>query len=248
MTGQYPRGRFPAVAIGSSSGALVHLCAAFGIPLLPTTFLIPVRQRGVDPDDPRAGMQAGLAGAARLLGANADLELHHMHDPNQDRLSLRRMTYFRVKRRTLGQAFTRFLAERLEPGGTIVVSDCRLRWPVTRIGDRHVFQFGAVGGMEPDEFHSGSRRVAEYLARYGSARRRWDPPEPDEEARRAWASRRSSAGTPWPAAPAVTAGCSASMLGATRATSPASRASTRSCAGSASGFPCRLPCRSRHST
>jgi hypothetical protein len=51
-----------------------------------------------------------------------------MHDPNQDRLSLRRMTYFRVKRRTLGRAFSRFLRDCLEPGGTILLSDCRLRW------------------------------------------------------------------------------------------------------------------------
>jgi hypothetical protein len=182
MTEQYPQRRYPAVAIGSSSGALAHLCAAIGMPFLPTTFLVPVRQREVDPDDARAAMEAGLAGAARLLAANPELDLHHMHDPNQDRLSLRRMTYFRVKRRTLGPAFTRFLRERLEPGGLIVISDCRLRWPVTRIGDRHVFQFGALGGMEPDEFHAGSPRVADYLARYGSSRRRWDPPPADEEA------------------------------------------------------------------
>jgi hypothetical protein len=105
-----------------------------------------------------------------------------MHDPNQDRLSLRRMTYFRVKRRTLGRAFSEFLRECLDPGGTILLSDCRLRWPVTRLGDRHVFQFGAVGGMDSEEFHSGSDRIADYLARYRSPYRRWDPPPPDDDA------------------------------------------------------------------
>jgi hypothetical protein len=182
MTGQYPRRRYPAVAVGSSSGALVHLCAALGIPFLPSTFLIPVRRRGVHPDDPRAGMEAARAGAGRLLAANPELDLHHMHDPNQDRLSLRRMTYFRVKRRTLGPAFERFLTDCLSPGGTVLASDCRLRWPVTRLGDRHVFQFGALGGIDADEFHNGSRRVSEYLARYRSPFERWDPPAPDDEA------------------------------------------------------------------
>ena len=67
---------------------------------------------------------------------------------------------------------TRFLLERLQPGGTIYLSDCRLRRPVTRIGDRRVFQFGALGGMEPDEFHAGRASVAADSARsgrYGSA-------------------------------------------------------------------------------
>jgi hypothetical protein len=182
MADQFPRRRYPAVVIGSSSGALVHLCAALGIPYLPTTFLLPVRQRGGDPDDPRRGLESGLDPAVRLLDANPDVDLHHMHDPNQDRLSLRRMTYFRIKRRTLGPALTRFLEDRLAPGATIFVSEGRLRWPVTRIGARHVFQFGALGGMDAEEFHSGSARVAEYLRRYGAGRTRWDPPEPDEEA------------------------------------------------------------------
>src|SRR5215210_5022614 len=35
VVGEYPRRRYPAVAIGSSSGALVHLYAASGIPWLP---------------------------------------------------------------------------------------------------------------------------------------------------------------------------------------------------------------------
>src|SRR4051812_1847369 len=42
----YPRRRYPAIVIGSSGGALVHLCAALGVPWLPQTLLLPVRQRG----------------------------------------------------------------------------------------------------------------------------------------------------------------------------------------------------------
>ena len=56
-----------------------------------------------------------------------------------------------------------------------------MSWPTTRVGDRHIFQFGALGGATPEEFLRGSERVEDYLTRYGSHRRRWGPPEPDGE-------------------------------------------------------------------
>jgi hypothetical protein len=177
---EYPPGPFPAVAIGSSSGALVHLYAALGIPWLPQTFLIPVRQR-VHPDDPTRAMELGKEPGRRLLEAFPDLQLHHMHDANQDRLMVRALTYFRVKRLTLGEGYERFLRERLRPGGTILVADCRRTWKTTRIGERHVFQHGALGGATEEEFHHGSERVASYLERYDSPVRRWEGPEPDTE-------------------------------------------------------------------
>jgi hypothetical protein len=181
MVGAYPQRRFPAVAIGSSSGALVHLCAALGIPWLPQTFLIPVRQSGVHPDDPQKSLEAGIAPARALLTANPELVLHHMHDPNQDRLMLRHMTYFRVKRLGLGAAFERFLEETLEPGGVIVLAEGRCTWPTTAVAERHIFQFGAVGGATPEEYFHGGPRVAAFLGRYGSRQQHWEPPEPDGE-------------------------------------------------------------------
>ena len=39
LTEQYPRRRYPAVLVGSSNGALVHLAAAMGTPWLPGTVL-----------------------------------------------------------------------------------------------------------------------------------------------------------------------------------------------------------------
>jgi len=182
MVDRYPTRSYPAALVGSSSGALVHLAAALGVPFLPQTFLLPVAQPQVDPDDPRHGLEAAREPARRLLEANPDVALHHMHDPNQDRLSLARMTYFRLKRQTLGPAYADFLSATLPRGATLWVTDCRLRWPVTRLGERHVFQFGALGGMTAEEMHRGSDRVAAYLARYGSPLRRWDPPVPDDEA------------------------------------------------------------------
>jgi hypothetical protein len=38
-----------------------------------------------------------------------------------------------------------------------------------------------LGGATPEEFLHGSERVESYLTSYGSHRRRWDPPEPDDE-------------------------------------------------------------------
>ncbi|MDP9435058.1 MAG: hypothetical protein M3P93_07645 [Actinomycetota bacterium] len=177
----YPQRRYPAVALGSSNGAAVHLWAALGVPWLPQTWLLPVRAR-TPLDDPRRALEVGERLAAPLLAAAPDLALHHMHDPNHDRLTLQRMAYFRVKRRRLGAANTRFLQDCLAPGGTVVVVDDRSRWPVTRLGDRHVFQFGAQGGATVEEYFSGGPRVAAFLREQGVDRARWDPPEPDDEA------------------------------------------------------------------
>jgi hypothetical protein len=176
----YPEGRYPAVAVGSSNGALNHLYAALRIPWLPQTYLVPVRQR-VHPDDPVSALERGVEPGRALVDANPDLQLHHMHDANQDRLMVRALTYFRVKQRVLGEDYERFLHERLAPGGTILLIDCRARWRTTRIGERHVFQHGAIGGATQEEFHHGSPRVERYLERYDSPVRRWDGPEPDSE-------------------------------------------------------------------
>jgi hypothetical protein len=178
LADEYPERDYPAVAIGSSSGAMTHLYTALGIPWLPQTFLIPVRQR-VHPDDPTSAMELGLEPGAAFLERNPDWQLHHMHDANQDRLMVRAMTYFRVKRRNLGPVYEQFLRERLPEGGTILLVDCRRTWDTTRVSDRHVFQHGALGGATPEEFHRGSERVAEYLERYDSPVRRWEGPEPD---------------------------------------------------------------------
>ncbi|MDP9406481.1 MAG: hypothetical protein M3P95_00895 [Actinomycetota bacterium] len=181
MADAYPRRRYPAVFVGSSNGALVHLAAAVGAPWLPQTVLVPVRRSGVHPDDPRADIAAVRAPARALLDANPDVVLHHMHDANQDRLMVARMTYFRLKRRTLGPAYERFLTERLEPGGTVVVVECGLTWPTTTVQERHLFQHGAAGGLTPEEYARGGPRVAAFLERHRSPVRAWDPPAADGE-------------------------------------------------------------------
>jgi hypothetical protein len=178
----YPRRRSPVAFVGSSNGALVHLAAAVGAPWLPQTLLIPVRRHGVAPDEPRADLERASAAGEALLATNPDLALHHMHDPNQDRLMIAGMTYFRVKWRRLAAAYKDFLRATLSPGGTLAVVECGLRWPISRIGERYVFQHGALGGATAEEYEHGGPRVAEYLRRYGSTQTAWQYPPTDGEA------------------------------------------------------------------
>src|SRR5215212_2013926 len=159
VVSHYPRRRYPAAMIGSSNGALVHLCAALGIPWLPQTSLIPVR-RNMNPDEPEQELEWGRGAARELLATNPELELHHMFDPNQDRLMARRMAYLRVKRLQLGDTYERFLEENLSEGATLFVAECGLKWPTTRVEERHVFQFGALGGATSEEFlHGGGAGI-----------------------------------------------------------------------------------------
>lgn len=180
LAGHYQRhAPVPAVLVGSAGGAIVHLAAAIGAPWLPQTVLIPVRQPARDPDDAEAALEDARPAAEALLSANPDVVLHHMHDPVQDRLMLRGMMYFRVKQRRIGPAYETFLRDVLPPGGLLVTVECEHDWPTTRVGPRHLFQFGGSGGLEPDELFAGSGRIAAYLEHQGAAVRRWTPPPPD---------------------------------------------------------------------
>ena len=175
----YPRRPYPVVFVGSSNGAVAHLAAALGAPWLPQTLLLAVRTGGLDPDDPAADMRAMTPAGRALVAANPGLALHHMHDPVQDRLMIARMAYFRVKFLRLPAPYRRFLADCLAPGGTVVLIDCARRWPTTTVGERHVFQFGALGGATEQEFREGDPRVAEFLRRQGADRDGWQPPAAD---------------------------------------------------------------------
>jgi hypothetical protein len=148
----YPERRYPGVLIGSSNGALTHLAAACGLAWLPQTLLVPVRRRGADPADMPAALEFGARHGPALLQHNPRVVLHQMQDANQDALSGSQMAYFRVKWTGLPPAYERFLDQRLEPGAPVIVLRDTSTWPVTRVGDRHVFQVGAHGGMTAEEY------------------------------------------------------------------------------------------------
>jgi hypothetical protein len=179
VVGQYPKRCYSAALIGSSNGASVHLGAALGIPWLPQTSLIPVRRRGIPPDEPTQDIEWAGEPARKLLAANPEWILHHTYDANQDRLLLQGMSCFRLKRTRLGAAYERFLQHHLQPGATLFLVECGLRWPTLQLAQRHVFQHGALGGATSEEYRHGGPRVEAYLERYRSRRRQWDAPQPD---------------------------------------------------------------------
>jgi hypothetical protein len=182
VTSMYPDRKYPAIMIGSISGAMVHLAAAMGIPLLPQTFMIPVsRPEYLSVDEPKRTMDWGLKPGEAFLKNNPYFKLHHMFDPSQDRLTLEKITYFRVKMLRMLLEYERFIVNNLQEGGTIIVSDCTRKWPVTTISDRFIFQFGALGGATEDEFLKGGERVEKFLDHYNSHVRRWDSPQPDSQ-------------------------------------------------------------------
>lgn len=170
-----------AVFIGAANGSMIHLAAALRAPWLPQSFLIPLKRPDMDPDDITADMEWGREPGRILLDNNPELILHHAHDPDHDRLMVRRMAYFRVKRRVLGETYSRYLEDKLRSGATVYIVDCDLKWPTTKVGDRHYFQTGGAGGVSPDEYLYGSERVARFLERQGSKVRRWNPPPVDAE-------------------------------------------------------------------
>ncbi|MGG6239201.1 hypothetical protein ACQ4N7_11240 [Nodosilinea sp. AN01ver1] len=171
----YPQRQYPAVMIGSSNGAASHLCAALGMPWLPQTLLVCTRHSG-DKDDPKQVMEWAKDRVQRLLDKNPDLSVYQMHDPNQDRLKVGRVAYFRLKRRRLGATYRQFLKQNLMPGGTLFLVECNYSWPATQVSDRHFFQVGGKGGIHRAEYIEGSPRVADFLRRQGSEHRHWHSP------------------------------------------------------------------------
>ena len=150
---QVPDRRYPAIMIGSSNGALAHLAAALDVPWLPDTVLVPVAHAD-DPDRADDVLEFGAQVAPALLERNPDIGLHHMHDPLQDELMSRWMSYFRVKWRALPTAYADLVRSRLRPGGQVIMVDDTSTWPVTRVAERHVFQAGGRGGAPPKDYLS----------------------------------------------------------------------------------------------
>ncbi len=178
--GQLPKRRYPAVVIGSGGGGVAHLCAALGIPFLPQNSLVALAQPRRHVDDAWAEVELNREKVRRLLKRNPRIVVHQMQDPNQDRLMLSVISYLRCKWAEVPPAYERFLRDALEPGATILVTDCRLSWSTTRVGGRHVFQFGGWGGLEADDYRSQSAPVQEFLRREKSPWPYWSPPPSDE--------------------------------------------------------------------
>jgi hypothetical protein len=181
MVNHFPRRRYPAVAVGSANGAIAHMCCALGIPYLPHTVLLHVRQKN-DPDDLQAQLDAARPYGEHLVTNNPDVRLHQMSDPSHDQPMVGQMAYFRVKQLRLGEIEKQFLDDVLEPGATVFLVDCDMKWPVHQVADRYVFQAGGAGEMPAAEYETGSPRVEEFLREQGKDRKKWTPPPANTQA------------------------------------------------------------------
>ncbi|MBD3240296.1 MAG: hypothetical protein GF331_06890 [Chitinivibrionales bacterium] len=178
VVSRYPRTPFPAVAIGSSNGALMYLFAAMGIPWLPQTFLVPVHRR-MGPDAIEEDMRWGARQVREMLARNPSCFLQQMHDPVQDRLMIQHMAMFRLKLTELPDAYERFLRQ-LPSGASIYVVDCGFEWPRVRLDERFAFQVGGLGELAFSEYRDGSERVAAFLRSRHSGQDHWRVPTPTE--------------------------------------------------------------------
>lgn len=177
---QYPKQKYPAILVGSSSGPAIHLAAAMGVPWLPQTFLIPVQTpKSLSVDDPVSRMEWARSPAVTLLNANPNLQLHHMMDPNQDRPMLEAVSYFRVKQRGLDACYRKFISEHLADNGTIIVINCQKHWQTTQVDERHFFQFGGMGGTPPDDYFNDNAIVKQFLKDAGANVKAWEAPRAD---------------------------------------------------------------------
>lgn len=178
----YPKKKYPVIAIGSSNGALVHLCAALGIPWLPQTFLVPIyKGENLPKDEPLKTIEWSKKYAETFLNNNKGWQLHQMMDPIQDRLRVGNIAYFRIKKLFLEKWYEKFIHECLEPGGTLLVIDCGLSWPTLTIDERHFFQLGGLGAITPDEIYFGSERVKQFFKEQKVDLKEWEIPEPDSK-------------------------------------------------------------------
>ncbi len=178
----YPEKRYQAIAIGSSNGALSHLYSALNIPWLPQTFLIPInKEQEHQVDKPEDTINWSESAGSVFLKHNPEWHLSQMMDPVQDRIRSGSIAYFRIKKQSLGYWYLKFLKERLQPGGTIIIADCELKWPVIKIGDKHTFQYGGLGTYQPDEYYHGSDRISTFLKEVNAPADHWKISEPDSE-------------------------------------------------------------------
>ena len=149
-------GPFPALLLGAPNGGVAHLAAALGVPFLSEHFLISFRSPAIHPDDVAAYKARGDGLARPILDRNPDLAVVNHYDPLHDRLLIRHVNHIRVKLLDLPPAYRAFVQARLEPGGAILFIDCQYPWRQYRVGERHTFQVGGLGGVDDEEFIRGS--------------------------------------------------------------------------------------------
>lgn len=147
-------GSFDALIVGAPNGGVAHLAAATRAPFLSQHFLVSFRDP-TDADDIQSYFDRGTALARRVLSREPSVAVVNHYDPLHDRFLVRWVNHIRIKLLDLPQAYKDFIRRRLRPGGTLVFTDCRYSWLQYRVGPRHTFQVGGLGGVSDREFTAG---------------------------------------------------------------------------------------------
>jgi hypothetical protein len=176
----YPPKEYPGICFGSSNGAAIHLAAALGIPWLPQTYLVAVR-RMMKADQIHKDIAWGQKVIAPFLKNNPHIHASQMHDPVQDRLMVTKMGYFRLKFLNLPDPFCQFISNHIDPMKPLISIECDYPWPSLHVQERHTFQLGGFGAIEPYEYLSGSSRTKEFLKKVHSPVSHWETFKPSGE-------------------------------------------------------------------
>ncbi len=185
---QYPQAQtYSAIVVGSPNGAVAHLAALLRAPLLTSSLLLAFRRPAISPEDLQRAQEHAkplLETLTQIQKQKIPFEVVHHYDPVHDRLLVKHVSLIRLKLHALPGAYQAFIRERLEPDGTLVLINCRYRWPQYRLGERAHVQIGGLGGISS----------AEYLQRWPlrlplEVRREseWGCPEPFAESIREFA-------------------------------------------------------------
>jgi hypothetical protein len=164
---------YDTIVLGAPSGGIGHLAALLGAPFLSELFVTRYRYQG-EPDDVVSYETFGSSLAKIVLENNPSLLVVNHYDPVHDRFMVPHVNYLRMKLLELPDAYQRFIARRLRPGGTILFADCHHPWHQYRLGRRHHFQVGGLGGLADTDYIRGSEEVRRYLA--GTHARSASPP------------------------------------------------------------------------
>jgi hypothetical protein len=117
---RYPAASYPAVVLGSPHGSAAHLAVALGAPWLPAAF-------DVSATEPVGLCLPGAATAARIVVANPGVTARQVDTPGLAGVPGRPVTVF-VRWKELPAAYARFLAERLVPGGAVLLARDSETW------------------------------------------------------------------------------------------------------------------------
>ena len=144
-------GPFDAILVGAPNGGVAHLANALGAPFLSQHFVFSFRGRSAA-DDVAAYQRHGASLAGPILARNPDVVVINHYDPVHDRWLISALNHIRLKLLSLPEAYRRFIIARLRPGGVLIFVDCASTWRQYRIGLRHMFQVGGLGGLSDQSF------------------------------------------------------------------------------------------------